>query len=432
MNILLIGGGGREHALAWKLSQSGRVDTVFVAPGNAGTAGEPGIRNVDIKVDDTEGLLAFASRRSIDLSVVGPEGPLVTGIVDAFQRAGLRCFGPTQRAARLEGSKAFAKAFLKRYRIPTAEYQTFSDKTSAQAYIKTQNPPIVIKADGLAAGKGVFIVHSVEEALDTAERMLVGGLFGKAGTRIVVESFLAGEEVSFIAIVAGSDILALASSQDHKARDAGDQGPNTGGMGAYSPAPVVDASLHERLMREIMRPTVQGLIAENIAFTGFLYAGIMVLPDGSPRVLEFNCRCGDPETQPMMLRMRSDLVDLIEAALDGRLQEAKVDWDERAALGVVLAAAGYPESYRSGDIISGLHHAESADTKVFHAGTALQEDNVVTSGGRVLCVCALGETVAKAQQSAYKRVWQINWSGRFYRQDIGYRAISRELSPSSL
>ena len=376
-------------------------------------------------MDDTEGLLAFASKHLIDLTVVGPEGPLVAGIVDAFQGAGLRCFGPTQRAAQLEGSKAFAKDFLKRHHIPTAEYQTFSDKSAAQAYIKTQTPPIVIKASGLAAGKGVFIAHGIEEALDTAERMLGGELFGEAGTRIVIESFLKGEEVSFIAIVAGGDILALASSQDHKARDAGDQGPNTGGMGAYSPAPVIDTSLHKRLMQEIMRPTVQGLIAEDIAFAGFLYAGIMVAPDGSPRVLEFNCRGGDPETQPMMLRMRSDLVDLIEAALDGRLQEAEVDWDERAALGVVLAATGYPEGYRSGDIISGLH-TEGADTKVFHAGTALQEGNVVTSGGRVLCVCALGETVTKAQQLAYQRARQINWLGKFYRQDIGYLAISRE------
>ncbi|MCH9673422.1 MAG: phosphoribosylamine--glycine ligase [Gammaproteobacteria bacterium] len=425
MNVLVVGNGGREHAIVWKLGQSAKVDTVFVAPGNAGTAGEPRTVNVDIKVDAIDRLVDFAKNNGVGLTVIGPEVPLVAGIVDAFEAADLRCFGPNKLAAQLEGSKEFAKAFLERHQIPTATYKSFDNFDEARAHIEAEGAPIVVKADGLAAGKGVIVAATVAEALDAAEQMLSGSAFGDAGARIVVESFLEGEEARFIAVVDGEDILPLATSQDHKARDEGDTGPNTGGMGAYSPAPIVDEAMHERLMREVMIPTVKGLSAEGTPFTGFLYAGVMIAPDGTPRVLEFNCRCGDPETQPIMLRLRSDLVDILEAALDGTLANCEVEWDERAAVGVVLASGGYPGDYRSGDIISGLD-SDFADSKVFHAGTALADGNVVTAGGRVLCACALGNTVTDAQHAAYARVEEIRWEEMYYRRDIGYRAVARE------
>ncbi|MEM7253272.1 MAG: phosphoribosylamine--glycine ligase [Pseudomonadota bacterium] len=425
MNLLVIGGGGREHAIAWKLSQSPHADTVFVAPGNAGTAVEPRVENIDISPDEIPALVTFAKRNAVGLTIVGPEAPLVDGMVDAFEAAGLRCFGPRGDAAQLEGSKNFAKAFLERHQIPTARYQTFGDFDAARDYIEAEGAPIVVKADGLAAGKGVIVAQTVDEALDAARAMLTDNAFGAAGNRIVVESFLDGEEASFIAIVSGETVLPLASSQDHKARDEGDRGPNTGGMGAYSPAPVVDESMHTRLMREIIEPTVRGLVAEGTPFTGFLYAGVMISPEGRPKVLEFNCRCGDPETQPIMMRLQSDLVELLAAAVDGKLADVKAEWDPRAAIGVVLASGGYPENYRRGDVISGLD-SEFPDSKVFHAGTGVDGGNVVTAGGRVLCVCALGESVSDAQRAAYARVEEISWEEMYYRRDIGYRAIARE------
>jgi len=428
MKILVVGGGGREHALAWQCARSGSVDRVYVAPGNAGTAREPGVENIAIGAEDIEGLARFAVDRDIDLTIVGPEAPLVAGIADRFRTAGLKCFGPTAAAAQLEGSKAFTKDFLRRHDIPTAAYENFSDLEPALEYIRRRGAPLVIKADGLAAGKGVIVANSVAEAEAAARSMLEGNAFGDAGSRIVVEQFLKGEEASFIAIVAGETILPLATSQDHKARDDGDKGPNTGGMGAYSPAPVVTTAIHSRIMDEVMRPTVRGLAKEGMPYIGFLYAGLMIASDGTPTVLEFNCRFGDPETQPILMRMRSDLPQLCLAALDGTLADEAAQWDPRAALGVVLAAGGYPGSYRKGDVISGLEAFEGRDdVKVFHAGTALDEDGrVITAGGRVLCAVGLGTDVTEAQARAYEVVHGIHWDGVYYRKDIGYRAVARE------
>lgn len=425
MKVLVVGGGGREHALAWKLAQSPRVTQVLVAPGNAGTAREPKVRNVAVGAGDIGGLLALARSERVALTVVGPEGPLTAGIVDTFQEAGLRCFGPRRAAAELEGSKAYAKDFLARHRIPTASYATFTDPHAAAAHIRRQGAPIVVKADGLAAGKGVTVARTVEEAEAAARAMLEGGAFGAAGRRVVVEEFLAGEEASFICLVDGTHVLPLASSQDHKARDEGDTGPNTGGMGAYSPAPVITPAVHDRILREVIGPTVRGLAAEGRPYTGFLYAGVILGADGVPRVLEYNVRFGDPETQPILLRLRSDLTLLIEAALDGRLDQLQAEWDPRTALGVVLAAAGYPGDYRTGDVIHGVPPADAPDTKVFHAGTALRDGQLVTSGGRVLCVCALGASVHAARERAYAAVEPIRWEGRYYRRDIGHRALHR-------
>ena len=426
MNILIIGGGGREHALAWKAAQSPRADTVFVAPGNAGTAREPGIENVAIDAGDIPALIGFALERDIGLTIVGPEVPLVAGIVDQFTAAGLRGFGPTRSAAQLEGSKTFAKDFLARHGIPTAAYATFTDIPAATAYIREQGAPIVIKADGLAAGKGVILAQTGDAAIAAVEDMLSGNVFGEAGHRVVVEEFLRGEEASFIVMVDGQHCLPLATSQDHKARDNGDLGPNTGGMGAYSPAPVVTPEIHRRAMDEVILPTVRGMAAEGNAFTGFLYAGLMIAADGTPKVLEYNVRFGDPETQPVMLRLRSDLVELCLAALDGRLEAIEAEWDQRTSLGVVLAAGGYPDSYRQGDVIEGLPQADDTDCKVFHAGTRDEAGAVVTSGGRVLCVCALGDTISRAQQKAYACAAKIHWPDVYYRTDIGYRAIERD------
>ena len=427
MKILVIGNGGREHALAWSLAKSSRVDEVFVAPGNAGTAREPGITNIPVKSDDIDGLLEFAKTNDVALTVVGPEAPLVAGLVNAFEAAGLPAFGPRADAAQLEGSKAFCKDFMVRHGIPTAEYEAFSEIEPALGYVETCNIPVVIKADGLAAGKGVVICDTRELAADTVRSMLADKQFGDASSRIVIEEFLEGEEASFIGLVDGSNILPFASSQDHKARDNGDKGPNTGGMGAYSPAPVVTDEVAERAMREVMIPTVEGMQKDGTPYVGFLYAGLMVSPDGSLKVLEFNCRMGDPETQPIMSRLNTDLVDLIEAALAGKLNETTADWDERVALGVVLAAGGYPLSYGSGDAISGLPDpATETDSKVFHAGTTDKDGEVVTAGGRVLCAVALGNSVTEAQKHAYELTHSIDWNGVYYRDDIGYRAVARE------
>lgn len=428
MKVLVVGGGGREHALAWKVEQSPKVEKVFVAPGNAGTALEPNIENIAIDVEAIDELIAFAKNNDIALTIIGPEAPLVIGVVDAFEAAGLRCFGPHKGPSQLEGSKSFSKDFFARHKIPTAAYQTFTEIEPAVAYIKAQGAPIVVKADGLAAGKGVIVAETEQQAIDAVNDMLAGNAFGDAGHRVVIEDFLAGEEASFIVMVDGKNILPMASSQDHKARDEGDTGPNTGGMGAYSPAPVLTPELEARVMREVIEPTVQGLAAEGMPYTGFLYAGIMVAEDGSSRVLEYNCRFGDPETQPIMLRLKSDLVDLVEAALDGKLDSVTAEWDPRASLGVVLAAGGYPDSYNKGYVISGLPEQETEGTKVFHAGTQLQDGQVTTNGGRVLCACALGNSVAEAQQAAYRLVDTISWDGMFCRRDIGYRAIAREQS----
>lgn len=426
MNILIIGGGGREHALAWKVAQSDKVETVYVAPGNAGTATEAHIENVAIDVLDFAALAEFAASHNCGLTIVGPEVPLVEGIVDYFQNKNLRCFGPSRGAAQLEGSKAFTKDFLARHQIPTGAYSTFTEIAPAVAYIKEKGAPIVVKADGLAAGKGVILAQTEHQAIAAVEDMLAGNAFGDAGSRVVIEEFLIGEEASFIVMVDGENILPLATSQDHKARDNGDTGPNTGGMGAYSPAPVVTPEIHDRVMREVIRPTVDGMAREGNRYTGFLYAGLMIAPDGTPRVLEYNCRFGDPETQPIMLRLRSDLVDLCNAALDGTLDKITADYDERAAVGIVMAAGGYPGDYSKGDVISGLPQADTAGEKVFHAGTDYQNGQVVTQGGRVLCVTALGDTVTQAQQRAYQLVESISWNKAFYRTDIGYRAIARE------
>ncbi|MEY4923091.1 MAG: phosphoribosylamine--glycine ligase [Pseudomonadota bacterium] len=426
MNILIIGNGGREHALGWKAAQSPLADKIYVAPGNAGTALESGLENVDIAVTDIVGLLAFAQTHDIGLTIVGPEAPLVIGVVDAFRTAGLTIFGPTQAAAQLEGSKAFTKDFLARHHIPTAFYQNFTEIEPALTYIRNIGVPIVIKADGLAAGKGVIVAMTLEEAETTVHDMLAGNTFGDAGHRIVVEEFLDGEEASFIVMVDGENVLPMATSQDHKRVGDGDTGPNTGGMGAYSPAPVVTDDVHQRVMDQIIWPTVRGMAAEGNVYNGFLYAGLMISADGQPKVIEFNCRFGDPETQPIMLRMRSDLVELCLAGAQGKLNEKTSDWDERPSLGVVLAAGGYPADYPQGDVIRGLPQQEVVDGKVFHAGTRLDSNNnVVTSGGRVLCVTALGATVAQAQKSAYRLAEHIQWEGVFCRKDIGYRAIAR-------
>jgi len=426
MKVLIIGSGGREHAFAWKVAQSARVQKVYVAPGNAGTAREPKVENVNIGVEDIPALLAFARDHAIGLTIVGPEVPLVAGVVDVFEQAGLRCFGPRQGAAELEGSKAFTKDFLARHKIPTAAYGNFTEVDAAIAYIRQQGAPIVVKADGLAAGKGVILAQTEDEAIAAVRDMLAGNAFGSAGHRVVVEEFLVGEEASFIVMVDGEHVLPLASSQDHKAAGDGDTGPNTGGMGAYSPAPVVTAEIHARAMREVIMPTVRGMAAEGRVYTGFLYAGLMIGPDGTPKVLEFNVRFGDPETQPILLRLQSDLVDLCEAALDKRLDQVQAQWDPRASLGVVMAAGGYPGDYRKGDVIDGLPTLETPGVKVFHAGTRERDGQVVTSGGRVLCVCALGDTVAQAQARAYEQVHAIHWDGAYYRNDIGYRAVARE------
>ena len=424
MKVLVIGGGGREHALAWKLAQSPRVTEVFVAPGNAGTALEANVTNVDLSVSDLDGLVAFAESNAIDYTVVGPEAPLVDGVVDRFEAKGLRCFGPRADCAQLEGSKAFTKEFLKRHNIPTAAYGTFTDVDQALAYLDEVGAPIVVKADGLAAGKGVILAETLDEAKSAVKDMLQGNQFGDAGSRVVIEEFLTGEEASFIVMVDGTDVLPLASSQDHKAAYDGDTGPNTGGMGAYSPAPVVDQMCHNRIMSEVIQPTIHGLAADGLRYRGFLYAGIMVTADGTPKVLEYNCRFGDPETQPILFRLKSDLLDLIEAACHGSLGDQIALWDSRAALGVVMAAPGYPGDYPKGAAISLGQDIE--DTKVFHAGTAMSGDQPVTSGGRVLCVTALGSGVTEAQDKAYERLKTVQFEGAEYRTDIGYRAVERE------
>ena len=426
MNVLIVGSGGREHALAWKTAQSKSVDQVFVAPGNAGTAREPGVENTPIAAHDIDGLLNFARERGIGLTIVGPEDPLVHGIVDRFQAAGLRCFGPNAAAARLEGSKAFAKEFMARNNIPTAAYGQFTEVTEAVAFIREHGAPIVVKADGLAAGKGVIIAETTTQAEAAVLDMLAGNVYGEAGHRVIIEEFLEGEEASFIVMADGKHVLPLATSQDHKAVADGDRGPNTGGMGAYSPAPVVDDEIYQRVLREIITPTIEGMAAEGHPFTGFLYAGLMISPGGDVDVLEYNVRFGDPETQPVLMRLESDLVTHCQAAIDGRLDQQKTHWDTRSSLGVVMAAEGYPGKYDKGARIDGLDEDFPEHLKVFIAGAALDGDDIVTSGGRVLCVCALGETVADAQQSAYEACQKISWPGAFYRGDIGYRAVARE------
>jgi phosphoribosylamine--glycine ligase len=426
MKVLIIGNGGREHALAWKCAQSADVDEVLVAPGNAGTTREEKVRNVAVSPNDIEALAALAQNENIRLTIVGPEAPLVAGIVDRFNELDLPCFGPTAAAAQLEGSKAFTKDFLARHNIPTADYQNFTDLELALAYIRGQGAPIVIKADGLAAGKGVIVAMTLEEAEAAATDMLDGGSFGDAGARIVVEEFLDGEEASFIVITDGNTVLPLATSQDHKARDEGDVGPNTGGMGAYSPAPVVTPDIEQRIMDEVIGPTLEGMKADGYPYLGFLYAGLMIMADGTPKVIEFNCRMGDPETQPIMMRLKSDLAGICLATLDGTLAEQTADWDSRAALGVVLAAGGYPGTYGKGMPITGLDQADSDVQKAFHAGTDADADQVVTSGGRVLCVVGLGDSVAAAARSAYESVDRIHWQDVYSRRDIGHRAIARE------
>ncbi len=426
MNILIIGSGGREHALAWKAAQSPHADKVYVAPGNAGTALEPGLENVEIASDDIDSLITFARGQDIGLTIVGPEAPLVMGIVDAFQAVGLSCFGPSKGAAQLEGSKSFTKDFLARHNIPTGAYQAFTDQDEALAYVRQQGAPIVVKADGLAAGKGVIVATSLKQAEEAIRDMLSGNAFGEAGHRVVIEEFLEGEEASFIVMADGNNILPMATSQDHKRVGDGDTGLNTGGMGAYSPAPVVTNGIYQRIMDEVISPTVKGMAEDGLPYTGFLYAGLMIAADGTPNVIEYNCRFGDPETQPIMLRMQSDLTAHCLAAIEGRLDTEQTKWDPRASLGVVLAAGGYPSSYRKGDVISGLPQVETEGEKVFHAGTASKGDAVTTSGGRVLCATALGTSVAEAQQRAYALAQQVAWKDSFYRTDIGYRAVARE------
>ncbi|PCH84754.1 MAG: phosphoribosylamine--glycine ligase [Piscirickettsiaceae bacterium] len=428
MKVLIIGGGGREHALAWKAAQSTDVTRVFVAPGNAGTAIEQALQNVDISAEDILKLLEFAKAESIDLTIVGPEAPLVEGIVDVFAENNLRCFGPTKAAAQLEGSKAYCKDFLARHHIPTADYQSFTDIPLATDYIRSKGAPIVVKADGLAAGKGVILAQTEQEAIDAVTDMLAGNAFGEAGHRVVVEEFLVGEEASFIVIANHAQALPMASSQDHKARDNGDTGPNTGGMGAYSPAPVVTAAMHQTIMDTIIQPTLDGMIKDGIPYTGFLYAGVMIGADGIPKVLEYNCRFGDPETQPIMMRLNSSLTDLCNAALDNTLDTVTAEWDPRTAIGVVLAAGGYPFDYNKGDIITGIP-AETRESKTFHAGTRLIGNDIVTNGGRVLCACALGSSVFDAQLKAYETVGAIDWDNVYFRTDIGHRAIAREQTP---
>lgn len=426
MNVLVIGSGGREHALAWKAAQSSDVEKVFVAPGNAGTATEPNVENVDIGVGEFDKLTEFAKNNNVSLTIVGPEQPLVDGVVDFFSEQGLRCFGPSKGAAQLEGSKAFTKDFLARHQIPTADYENFTEVEPALAYLREKGAPIVVKADGLAAGKGVIVAETLEQAEDAVRDMLSGNAFGEAGCRVVIEEFLDGEEASFIVIVDGKNILPMATSQDHKRVGNGDTGPNTGGMGAYSPAPVVTAEVHQRVMEQVIEPTVRGMAAEGNDYTGFLYAGLMINAKGEAKVIEYNCRFGDPETQPILMRLQSDLVDMCNAAIDGKLDSCEAKWDERAAMGVVLAAGGYPASYSKGYAISGLELDTEANSKIFHAGTTLNDGQVVTSGGRVLCATGLGKTVTEAQQEAYRLAKKVSWEGSFFRDDIGYRAIARE------
>ena len=426
MNILIIGSGGREHALAWKCAQSASVKNVFVAPGNAGTATENKMQNVEIDVLNFEKQIAFARENNIELTIVGPEVPLVAGIVDAFTDAGLKCFGPSKAAAQLEGSKEFTKDFLARHNIPTAAYQAFSEVEPALAYLREQGAPIVVKADGLAAGKGVIVAMDLATAEDAVNDMLSGNAFGEAGCRVVIEEFLEGEEASFIVIADGKNVLPMATSQDHKRAGDGDTGLNTGGMGAYSPAPVVTANVYDRIMNEVIMPTINGMAAEGNDYTGFLYAGLMITADGTPKVIEYNCRFGDPETQPIMLRLQSDLSDLCLAAIEGNLSEKETQWDERPSVGVVLAAGGYPGSYAKGKAISGLENCDTENSKVFHAGTTLCDGKVVTNGGRVLCATALGSSVTEAQQAAYEQAKLISWDDVYMRSDIAYRAISRE------
>ncbi len=427
MDILIIGAGGREHALGWKAAQNPNVETVFIAPGNAGTALEPKLENVAIDVEDIASLVAFAKEKAIELTIVGPEGPLVIGVVDAFREAGLPIFGPTKAAAQLEGSKAFTKDFLARHDIPTGYYSNFTEIEPALAYVREQGAPIVVKADGLAAGKGVIVAMTLKEAEDAIKDMLSGNVFGEAGSRVVIEEFLEGEEASFIVMVDGASVLPMATSQDHKRVGDKDTGPNTGGMGAYSPAPVVTPEIHNRILEEVIYPTVRGMDAEGAPYTGFLYAGLMIDADGTPKVIEYNCRFGDPETQPIMMRMESDLVELCLMAIDEKLDEAESKWDPRAAIGVVLAAGGYPADYAKGDVIS-LPATALEGQKIFHAGTTNNAaGDVTTNGGRVLCATALGNTVSEAQERAYELTKQVSWNGMFHRNDIGYRAIAREL-----
>ncbi|UTW11832.1 phosphoribosylamine--glycine ligase [Marinobacterium rhizophilum] len=425
MKVLIIGSGGREHALAWSVARDSGVEKVFVAPGNAATANEAKLENIAIDVMDLDALVAFAHQGAIDLTIVGPEAPLVAGVVDRFRAEGLAIFGPSAAAAQLEGSKAFTKDFLARHRIPTGEYQNFTEIEPALAYVREKGAPIVVKADGLAAGKGVIVAMTLAEAEDAIRDMLAGNAFGNAGSRVVIEEFLDGEEASFIVMVDGENVLAMATSQDHKRVGDGDTGPNTGGMGAYSPAPVVTPEIHQRAMDEVIMPTVRGMAAEGNEYTGFLYAGLMIMADGTPKVIEYNCRFGDPETQPIMLRLKSSLADLCLAAIERRLDQVSIEWDPRPAVGVVMAAGGYPGDYRKGDVIT--EPAQAPDgSKVFHAGTALRDGQVVTAGGRVLCVTALGDTVTDAQQRAYDLLKQVSWDNAYYRTDIAYRAIARE------
>ncbi|MCP4048499.1 MAG: phosphoribosylamine--glycine ligase [Gammaproteobacteria bacterium] len=430
MKVLIIGSGGREHALAWRVAQSEQVETVYVAPGNAGTAFENKVENIAVGSDDLEGLLGFAQNNHINLTIVGPEAPLVAGIVDQFTQAGLPCFGPSAAAAQLEGSKAFAKDFMARHNIPTAAYGNFTDIDEAVAFIHDHGVPIVVKADGLAAGKGVIIAQTIDEAEAAVKDMLAGNAFGEAGHRVVVEEFLSGEEASFIVMADGKHILPLATSQDHKARDEGDLGPNTGGMGAYSPAPVIDARLHDKAMRQVIEPTVRGMAEQGMPFTGFLYAGLMISPDGEIKVLEFNVRFGDPETQPILMRLQSDLSGLCLAAVNGELDQVDAIWDPRPALAVVMAAGGYPGNYTKDHVITGLNAVNHDLTRVFHAGTRLLDDEVVSSGGRVLCVCSVADSVVDAATAAYAGCDKIHWEGAFSRPDIGYRAIVRERGTS--
>ena len=428
MNILILGGGGREHALAWKAAQSPKVKQVFVAPGNAGTAKETGVTNLDINPSDQDALVAFAKSHAVALTIVGPEAPLVEGIVDRFDAEGLACFGPTQKAAQLEGSKAYCKSFLKKYSIPTADYQSFETIDPAIKYMQSMQLPLVIKADGLAAGKGVVIAQTREEAKAALEDMLEGNRFGEAGHRVVIEEFLVGEEASFICMIDGNHILPMATSQDHKARDDGDKGPNTGGMGAYSPAPIVTPELHQKVMDQVFYPTLEGLKQEGVDYKGFLYAGLMIDDKGNPKVLEYNCRFGDPETQPIMMRLMSDLVELCLAGCEGRLDSTPIEWDPRSAVGVVIAAGGYPGDYNKGDVINGLDQANESSSKpvkVFHAGTKLNNGVVTTNGGRVLCVTALGDSLKESQQQAYLATHKIHWKGCFFRQDIGNKGLSQ-------
>ena len=424
MKVLVVGSGGREHALAWKFAQSERVETVFVAPGNAGSASEQGVKNIEIGSTDVEGLVNFAEREGIGITVIGPEGPLDIGIVDRFREAGLYCLGPTKTASKLEGSKGFAKEFMHRFNIPTGRYQIFSDLADAEEYVRIQGAPIVIKADGLAAGKGVVVALSEDQAMLALEQIMSEGRVGEAGQTVVIEEFLEGEEASFICICDGKTAIPFASSQDHKARDEGDLGPNTGGMGAYSPAPVVTSEIHQAVMTNIIKPTIDGMAAEGAPFVGFLYAGLMIDSLGQARVVEYNCRFGDPEAQAIMMRLDSDFLEVCERALSGKLEGYALSFDQKTSLGVVLAAKGYPDQYEKGLPISGLS-SQVTDTKVFHAGTAVKDKKVVTNGGRVLCVASLGEDIMEARTKAYERIGLLDWDGMFFRKDIGHKAVSR-------